>query len=269
MTTSTGTDIFSLAGKNALVTGATGHLGTAMCQILAEAGAHVLVNSRTARKATELAKRIEEAGYKATPAVFDVTDSAAIERFFSEVFDKQALHIVINNAYSGGGGDSAHASSKDFLQSYDVGVVAAHRILTSTKANLLRAKEETGDSSIINVSSMYGLVSPERRNYGSAKSANPPFYGATKAALLQWTRYTACELAPAGIRVNAISPGAFPSPEAQRNDPEFIDRLSSRTPLGRVGEPQELNGATLFLASSASSYVTGTNIIVDGGWTAW
>jgi NAD(P)-dependent dehydrogenase (short-subunit alcohol dehydrogenase family) len=269
MTTGKGIDIFSLHDKTALVTGAGGHLGLAMSEALAEAGANLLVHSRSKRRAEQTARRLWDAGHKAEPAVFDVTDEAAIGRFFSESLQDKPLHIVINNAYEGSAGDSMHATQEDFLQSYDVGLVAAHRILSAAKSSLLRAKEDSGDSSVINVSSMYGLVSPDQRIYETPESANPPFYGAVKAALVQWTRYVACELGPSGIRVNAISPGPFPSADVQRENSAFVNRLADKLPLGRIGLPNELKGATLFLASSASSYVTGANIVIDGGWTCW
>ena len=105
--------------------------------------------------------------------------------------------------------------------------------------------------------------------FRSAGAANPPFYGAAKAALLQWTRYLACELGPQGIRVNEISPGAFPSEGFQIANPECARQLIGKVPLGRFGKPSELKGPVVFLASAASSYVNGANLVVDGGWTCW
>jgi gluconate 5-dehydrogenase len=122
--------------------------------------------------------------------------------------------------------------------------------------------------SIINISSIYGIVSPDPSIYGTSGFNNPPAYGAGKAAVLQFTRYAACHLASKGIRVNSISPGAFPNKEVQENK-KFISNLKRKIPLGRIGEPEDLAGAVVFLASDASSYVTGSNIVVDGGWTAW
>jgi NAD(P)-dependent dehydrogenase (short-subunit alcohol dehydrogenase family) len=98
---------------------------------------------------------------------------------------------------------------------------------------------------------------------------NPPFYGAAKAALVQFTRYAAVQLAPERIRVNAISPGCFPPAKIVAEQPSFIQRLQRHIPMRRIGSPGELVGPLLFLASDASSYVTGVNLAVDGGWTAW
>jgi NAD(P)-dependent dehydrogenase (short-subunit alcohol dehydrogenase family) len=98
---------------------------------------------------------------------------------------------------------------------------------------------------------------------------NPPHYGAAKAALLQYTRYAAVHLAPQGIRVNAISPGPFPPEAVQQRDPTFAAALTQKVPMGRLGKPEDMGGAVVFLASSASRFVTGANLPVDGGWTAW
>jgi gluconate 5-dehydrogenase len=126
-----------------------------------------------------------------------------------------------------------------------------------------------GKGAIVNIASMYGLVSPQPNVYQSTPEFHsPPAYGAAKAALIQVTRYAACHLAPAGIRVNAISPGPFPTPAAQEHQ-EFRRELEARVPLGRIGHPAELVGALVFLLSDASSFVTGHNLIVDGGWTVW
>ena len=115
---------------------------------------------------------------------------------------------------------------------------------------------------------MYGLVSPNPDSYENSSHSSPPHYGPGKAAIIQFTRYTACYLAKKGIRVNSVSPRPFPNPTVQK-DLDFINKLKKKTPLGRIGQPHELKGVIIFLASNASSYVTGENISVDGGWTAW
>ncbi|EAY31998.1 bacilysin biosynthesis oxidoreductase BacC [Microscilla marina ATCC 23134] len=128
--------------------------------------------------------------------------------------------------------------------------------------------KKQGQGKIINVSSMYGMVAPDFSVYQNNDFLNPPHYGAAKAGVLQITRYFAAYLGKDNILVNAITPGAFPSPAVQENQ-EFINSLSSKSPLGRIGKPEELQGAFVFLASNASSFMTGQNIVVDGGWTAW
>lgn len=263
-----GVQVFSLQGKTALVTGATGYLGSAMAHALAEAGAHVLINSRSQDRCKALADRLVALGRSAEPAVFDITDQGAIERLFADL-DGRALHVLINNAYAGGAGTVESSEAKAYTASYDVTVLAAHNLLKAALPGLRKAVRQDGDASVINLASMYGMVSPDRRLYDRPEGINPPFYAAAKAALLQWTRYAACEFGAEGIRVNSISPGPFPAKPVQDGNPAFVEKLSRKVPLGRIGQADEIKGPTLFLASSASSFVNGANIVVDGGWTAW
>jgi NAD(P)-dependent dehydrogenase (short-subunit alcohol dehydrogenase family) len=258
---------FSMRGRTALVTGATGYLGRAMTLALAEAGAHVLINGRSVSRVAALADEVRAAGGSATALVFDVTDTMQVRTQLAQL--DTPLHVLINNAYVGGAGNLEGATSQAYRDSYEVGLVAAHDLLQSALPALHQAVRRDGDASVINIASMYGLVSPDPRVYDSPAAANPPFYGAVKAALLQWTRYASCELGPQGIRVNSISPGPFPSDAVQRSNPDFVARLADKVPLGRIGAAAEIAGPVLFLAAPASSYVNGTNLVVDGGWTAW
>lgn len=263
-----GIEIFSLKGKTALITGATGHLGTSMAFIFAEAGAKVLINSRTSERSNALVARLKAEGHAAESAVFDVTSPAEIASFSGRLQD-DPLHILVNNAYVGGAGSVECVSDEAYSASFDVTLVAAHRLLKAMLPSLRMAVKQSGDASIINLASMYALVSPDQRIYESANAVNPPFYGAAKAALLQWTRYASCEFGKEGIRVNAISPGPFPSLAVQDANPGFIDTLAAKVPMGRIGASEEIKGPMLFLASSAASFVNGANIVVDGGWTCW
>lgn len=259
---------FSLAGKAVLITGATGHLGQAMAWAVGEAGGQVLVNARSYDNCERLVANLSQAGFRATNASFDVRDEAAMSAFFSSR-KEDPLHCLINNAYAGGSGTIETASPSDYLGAYESSVVAAHNLLRNALPGLRRAVEICGDASVINVGSMYGLVSPDQKIYASPESANPPFYGAAKAALLQWTRYAACELGREGIRVNSISPGPFPAPSVRAEFPEFVEHLAKKVPLGRVGNGSEIQGAAVLLASAAATFINGTNLVVDGGWTSW
>lgn len=263
-----GTEIFSLKEKTALITGATGHLGTSMAFILAEAGAKVLINSRTTDRSTALVARLKAEGHNAESAVFDVTSPLEVAAFAAKL-DGYPLHILVNNAYVGGAGSVEFVESESYATSYDVTMVAAHRLLKAMIPSLRTAVQQCGDAAVINLASMYALVSPDQRIYESANAVNPPFYGAAKAALIQWTRYAACEFGKEGIRVNAISPGPFPSLAVQADNPDFIKKLAAKVPMGRIGVSAEIKGPILFLASSASSFVNGANLVVDGGWTCW
>ena len=261
-------NLFNLEGRTALITGATGYLGEQMSWALAEAGALVLINSRSHSKASALADKICQAGFRARAAAFDIVEEKDLKATLDEV-TQGALHILINNAYSGGSGTISTASAKDYTESYNVSVVAAHNLIQAALPLLREAVKRVSDASIINISSMYGMVSPDLRIYKNKLHANPPFYGTVKAALLQLTKYAACEYGPEGIRVNCLSPGPFPNPDVQEAQADFIADLSNKVPMSRIGQAHEIQGPVLFLASSASSFVNGTNIPIDGGWTAW
>ncbi|MGV3468694.1 SDR family NAD(P)-dependent oxidoreductase [Limnobacter sp.] len=263
-----GTEIFSLKGKTALVTGATGHLGVSIAFILAEAGAKVLINSRSAKRSDLLVDKLNANGYTAEGAAFDITSSQEVAAFATRL-QGQPLHILVNNAYVGGAGSVECAESEAYAASYDVTMIAAHRLLKSLLPNLRLATRQCSDASVINLASMYALVSPDQRIYESSNVVNPPFYGAAKAALLQWTRYAACEFGKEGIRINAISPGPFPSLAVQEANPSFVEALAAKVPMERIGATEEIQGPILFLASSAASFVNGSNLVVDGGWTCW
>lgn len=260
--------VTSMAGQVALVTGATGHLGTHIVSALGEAGAHVLVNSRSHERANSVVQDLKQRGLSAESAVFNITSETEVEEFFDGYTHKR-LDVIVNNAYTGGSGTISVSSGFMYRESYEVTVVAAHVLLRCGLPYLREAVRLAGGASVINIGSMYGLVSPDLRLYESAEQSNPPFYGAAKAALLNWTRYAACEFGKEGIRVNALSPGPFPSAEVQATMPDFVSALKKKVPLRRVGSPEEIEGPVLFLASSASSFVNGSNLVVDGGWTCW
>ena len=261
-------NIFSLKKKNVLITGATGYLGESMAWGLAEVGANVFINSRSSVRCERIVEEITSAGYLAQNAAFDVTDIKAIEAFFNQRKDF-TMHCLINNAYAGGAGTIQTADEDLYINSFQVSVVSAHHLLQIGLPSLRLAVKDSGDASVINIASMYGLVSPDLKIYENAEVTNPPFYGASKAALLQFTKYAACEFGPEGIRVNSISPGPFPTKQVQDNAPDFVNKLANKVPLGRVGQAHEIKGAVVMLASEASTYINGTNIVVDGGWTAW
>lgn len=254
-------ELFSLKDRVAIVTGAAGHLGAPMARGLAAAGAKVYLLGRRREPLEALGGEI---GARAQAAAVDVTDAGQIRAFLQGIAE-QRLDVLVNNVYAGAGaGDIDDA----FAQAYAVTVTAAFRLVREALPLLRQAVAASGGASVINVASMYGMVSPYPRVYEDSPP-NPPFYGAAKAGLIQLTRHLAAELGPEKIRVNAISPGPFPSPASQQNFPKLMQNLERSLPLGRLGRSEELVGAVIFLASDAASYVTGTNLPVDGGWTAW
>ena len=258
--------MFSLSNKNILITGATGHLGRSISYGLASLGAIIHVNSRSVDDCEALAADIRATGLRAEPAPFNVTVYEEIRGYADATGH---LDVLINNAYSGGSGTMLSATCDDFITSYNSSVIACARLTKILEPKLSESAIRNGTASIINIASMYGSVSPDFRIYESLESTNPPFYGAAKAALIQLTKYAACEFASKNIRVNCVSPGPFPSHETLQKLPNMVDRIVSKVPIGRIGCPTEMVGPIAFLASDASSYVTGINLPVDGGWTAW
>jgi NAD(P)-dependent dehydrogenase (short-subunit alcohol dehydrogenase family) len=265
-----GKALFRLDGKVCLVTGGAGHLGTAMSTALAEAGAHVCILGRTQATLAKLVQQLAGRGLSAEATSSDVTMAEDIKSLVADLKKRHGkLDVLVNNAYEGRPGIMRDSKASDYVNAVEITVGAAAELVNAAHGLLRNAVQVNGDASVINISSMYGMVSPDPRLYGQSGMNNPPHYGAAKAALLQYTRYAAVHLAPEGIRVNAISPGAFPPETVQQRDPAFAAALTQKVPLGRLGRPEDLAGAVIFLASSASRFVTGANLPVDGGWTAW
>ena len=262
--------LFDLSERVALVTGAAGHLGRQMARALAEAGAHVLLNGRTTAALDGLAEALAQDGLSAEVAAFDVTDTAAYGAAVERIAETHGrLDVLVNNAYGGADGGLEQATPESFAEAMTVAVTAAFNGITAGRRLLEAAVARAGQASVVNVGSIYGRVSPHHGIYPDAESANPPAYGAAKAALAQFGRYAACELAPAGIRVNTLVPGAAPPAAVTDAAPDFHRALCRNIPLGRTARAEEMRGAIVFLASDASSYMTGAELVVDGGWTAW
>lgn len=263
--------MFRLDGRVAFLSGAAGLLGRPMARALAAAGAHVVLNGRTQDTLEASVEELKSLGLSASVACFDVTDEAAARRHIDLIGEQYGrLDVLVNNASTGSPGTLESATAQDFEQVYRVNVVAAFQLLQAAIPLLKNAGSRTeGGASVINIASMYGSVSPDPSIYGTSGANSPPYYGPAKAGLIQLTRYAACHLATQRIRVNCISPGPFPNAKYLERDAQFLGQLQAKNPMHRTGKPAELQGPLLFLASDASSYVTGVNLAVDGGWTAW
>lgn len=254
--------LFCLDGRTAFVSGARGHLGAAMARALARAGAHVILNGRDEAKLEIFEAQLRAEGLSAERATFDVADIPAVRAFFA---GRKRLDILVNNAVSMQVKSFSALEPSDFAATYQSAVTAAFEAARASLPALKEAVAVTGQASIVNIASMYGQVAPDGRLYAAREGQSPFHYGPAKAALLQLTRHLAAELGPHRIRVNALVPGPFPASV----DAELARRLADRTMLGRLGEAAEIGGPLLFLASSASSYMTGAALNIDGGWTAW
>ena len=173
------------------------------------------------------------------------------------------LHGIVNNGYFG------YPERSDSINVSEVHL-AAEGIFGIQMRLILNFKEILHKgSSIVNISSMYGVIAPNQENYTEKNKINALLYGSMKAALIQGSRWLSSIYGKDNIRVNSVSFGPFPQEEIQKNDPEFIKKLSKQTHLKRIGKPEETTGIIMFLLSDNSSYITGANIKVDGGWTAW
>lgn len=261
------TELFSLKGKTALVTGGAGYLGSEISYTLAELGANVIIASRDLDKCINKCKEIEtffNGEIKATPIKLDLTNKNSIKECFNQINEKfGGLDILVNNAWSGNKNSFESISDEDWDYDIEMSLNSVFRCVKLAMPGLIEKK-----GVILNITSMYGHVAPDHRIYDGIQFTNPPSYGAAKAGVIQFTKYLASFLSPYGIRANALSPGPFPH-ESTQNNKEFMQKLSSKNPLNRIGQPHEIKGAVALLCSDASSYITGQNICVDGGWATW
>jgi len=255
--------IFSIKDKVVLITGATGYLGSKMVEHLSLAGAKVIVLSTDINKSFELCDKLKLPKEQAFE--IDVSNKKSVIDTFEKVFKRfYKIDVLINNAHFGVTKKFSEYSKDDWNKSFDGTVIS---IDTTTQAVIPYMKKNIS-SRIINISSMYGIVSPDPSIYASEEMINPLSYGVGKAGVIQYTKYTAMKLAPYNINVNTVSYGPFPNINFVK-DKSFLNNLENKTFLKRIGKPEEVTSAVYFLSLDESSYITGQNIIVDGGWTSW
>ncbi len=257
--------LFDLTGRVALITGASGYLGSAMAQALAEAGATVVCGSRDAQRAESAAESlVRGAEQEHFGVVLDQLDERSMNAAFDEIVQRAGrVDILVNNGQQGPPNDWTDVTPEQFQAQLANAASYFHL------ARLIRnhAVERPAAASIIMIGSMYGLVGSYPDAYAGVCSASPVAYHALKGGIIHMTRHLSVYWGQDRVRVNCLSPGAFPNPD--KVPVGLVDRLTAKCPLGRMGLPHELKGALVFLASDASSYMTGQNLVIDGGWTAW
>ncbi len=264
MSEPTVTELFNLSGKVALITGGTGYLGSAMSGALAEAGASVVISSRDQSRAQQAADSLPIVGDAQHWGVeIDHKNDDSIRDGFQIAVEQAGqIDILINNGQGGAANDLTDVSGDQFRD--QLANAAGYFLLAREFRDHVVATESTG--SLIFIGSMYGIVGSYPDTYDGVCSASPVAYHALKGGVIHMTRHLAVYWAEDGLRVNCLSPGPFPSEKA---NPEMVQRLCDKNPMKRMGTSSELKGAILFLASNASSYMTGQNLVIDGGWTAW
>ncbi len=260
-------ELFDLTGKVALITGATGHLGTALSHALAEAGATVIAASRRQESGRAVADKLPSpGGAKHRAVAMDYIDIPSVERGFAQaVADAGQVDIVVNNGLSreSAAHDWTNVTAEEFTEhlSNNTGYFILSRLL---RDHVVKRK---APGNVVMIGSMYGVVGSYPEAYEGVSTASPVQYHALKGGTSHMTRHLAVYWARDNVRVNCLSPGPFPIPGGI--PAEMERRLCAKSPMHRMGRPWELKGALVFLASDASSYITGQNLLVDGGWTAW
>lgn len=264
--------LFDLSGKVALITGGTGHLGSAFSRSLAEAGASVIVASRDAKKAGAFAKTLPRKGKATHHGVeLDHIEEASCQAGFERTLDLAGkVDILVNNSLhrDSAAHDLTNVTAEEFTKhlANNTGYFILARILRDHIVARNKGATKPAWGSIIMIGSMYGVVGSYPDAYEGVSIASPVQYHALKGGTVHMTRHLAVYWARDHVRVNCLSPGPFPTDAI---NPEMVRRLSTKSPMRRMGLPWELKGAMVYFASDASGYVTGQNLLIDGGWTAW
>lgn len=253
---------FSLKGRTALVTGGAGpQIGKSISEALAEAGARVITASRSPERNEAFARELRDRGFEAYGMQLDISDLDSINRLHDEVIRQfGGLDILVNSARTGTGGSFETQTPEDWLESARGDMAGLFAICKLFVRDMVRQ----GKGSIINISSIYGVIASDPTLYEGTSILHPPHYNFIKAGMINFTRHIANFYGKHGVRANCISPGGYFYDQEER----FKQNYCQRVPLGRMLNSEDVKGAVVFLASDASEYVTGINILVDGGWTS-
>jgi 2-deoxy-D-gluconate 3-dehydrogenase len=267
---------FDMTGKTAVITGAAGLLGRQFCLALAQAGANIVMVDLASDIAAENAAEFKNMGFNAIPVKVDVSDPSSVKLMVNQALTAfGSVDVLINSAALDPKFDSTNAAAQEANAFETYSLYSWRQALEVNLTGMFLASQaavvpmlEQGQGVIVNICSTYGLVGPDQRLYerpDGTRQFKPVYYSVTKAGVLGFTRYLATYYAGKNIRVNALTPGGV----FNDHDAIFTAQYSSRTVLGRMANLDEMNAAMLFLCSDASSYMTGGNLVVDGGWTAW
>ena len=269
---------FDLTGRIAVVTGGVGLLGAEFCRTLAEAGAAVAVVDLNGPASQAVADSLTKSGYEVLAIPTDITQPDSVNAVIDKVLSTFGrLDILVNSAALDPKFDPDAVSkgiTPGAFEDYPIDLwnsalnVNLTGMFLMTQACVKPMLEKGKKGSIINICSTYGLNGPDQRIYvkeGKRVAFKPVYYTVTKAGVMGFTKYLAAYYAGTEIRVNALTPGGI----FNNHEEYFVQNYSAKTILGRMAKKDEMNGALLFLASDASSYMTGNNVVVDGGWTAW
>lgn len=255
-------ELMDMSGRIAVITGGGGHLGLQMSKMFLELGAEVIVLGCTPEKIAPLEKQYPG---KISFIVADLNHKETVQAL--EVTLPKEIDVLVNNALTWPKNPHFEKIEWDEVTNTLISGIVSPIFLSKIAFEKMIPRKK---GSIINIASMYGMVSPDFRIYRSSNMSNAIEYGAVKAAAIQFTKYLAVKGAPFGIRVNAVSPGPFSPPGAFDNGKGwFRGELENKNPLHRIGENWEIKGVIAFLASDLSTFVTGQNIPVEGGWTIW
>ena len=252
-------ELFDLQGKIAVVTGGSGIYGKPISEALAEAGAHVIIASRNIDNCEQWVQELHKNGLKASAEQYDQNDEASIIDFSHRVADKHgAVDILVNNSVA-----RTMIRYEDPLEAWQQSMAINSTGLFAICRAFMKLMISQQSGNIVNIGSIQGVVAPDFKNYEGCDFSTPPDYHFNKHGMLGLTKYLAAMAGSHNVRVNAISPGGY-NPDLKN---EFNSKYCKRVFLGRMGEYDDIKGVVVFLASEASRYITGQNIIVDGGYT--
>jgi len=260
--------LFDLNGKVIILIGAAGVLGSRYAEALCQAGASIVLSDKNYKKCKQLEKNLNKKYSNPLASIkVDVTNQKSVQDMVKKTLKKfSKIDVLINNAiFPEGKKERSYPFEKFPLSLWNkiISVNTTGLLLCCQEVGKIMAKQKTGN--IINVGSVYGLVAPDQRIYGKSGVNSTIAYVTTKSAILNFTRYLASYWQNKGIRVNTLTLGGVKMDQSS----DFVKSYSYKTMVGRMAQKDEYVGALLFLASDASKYMTGSNLVIDGGWTAW